>query len=392
MAHSTAATAEQLLDLRRANSARCAEVIRATGQMTIAQIAEVTRLSRPTVTARLQDLQDAGLVVEISADAPQGAGRPATRYAFVADAGIVAGLELGKHVERLIFTDLLGRELWHGQRPVTIHHADDRLADAAAWVRTSAESLGKKLVRVGVAVPGAMDPAGIFVESAAFTEWRGRAVPPIVRAAFPVPVDVLHDVASAMLAEQRMGAAVDVSTFVVPILWHRVSAGIVVSGRVHGGTTGRAGNLHQRSDLRAADAYAADDLEWPSDPEVSSLVAAEAAGDTAAASSLDRFSALAADQIAMLQLVIDPEIIVLHGPLAIHDALVTRVVERLEDSLPVVAPVVVSEFGQFGTVIGAALTALDGAAEDLIGPGMAPHLLDRTLLSPAIGGHAPARV
>lgn len=377
------ATSDQMLELRRANSARCAEAIRSAGSMTIAEVAQVTGLSRPTVRARLQDLYEAGLLAEVAAAAPTGAGRPASRYSFVADAGIVAGLELAKHVERLLITDLLGRELWHGERPVATQSAQKRLDSAVAWVQEVATELGKKLVRVGVAVPGSMDPSGVFIEAAAFEEWRGQAVPPLVSAAFDVPTDTMHDLAAAMSTERRMGAAKDVDTFVVPILWHRVSAGIVIDGRVHGGTNGRAGNIQQR--FSAAQNHL-DDAEWPSDPHVSALVSAAADGDAEADASLHRFTALAAEQIAMLQLVIDPELIVLYGPLAAHDTLVSRVIAHLDHDLPSVAPVVVSEFGQFGTVIGAALTALDSAVEDLIGPGMAPHLLDRTRLSSAISG------
>lgn len=383
------ANSDQMLELRRANSARCAEVIRTAGPMTIAEVAETTGLSRPTVRARLQDLYDAGLLVEVAAAAPTGAGRPASRFSFVADAGIVAGLELAKHVERLIFTDLLGRELWHGERPVAQESAKERLESAVAWVKQGAAELGKKLVRVGVAVPGSMDPSGRFIEAAAFEEWRGHAVPPIVSAAFDVPTDTMHDLTAAMSTERRMGAAKDVDTFVVPILWHRVSAGIVIDGRVYGGANGRSGSTQQRF---SAEQNQRDDAEWPSDPEVSALVVSAADGDTTADASLERFAALAAEQIAMLQLVIDPQLIVLYGPLAVHDALVDRVVAHLDQALPIVAPVVVSEFGQFGTVIGAALTALDAAAEDLIGPGMAPHLLDRSGLSSAITGRRTVRV
>lgn len=383
MTDGTASTSEQLVDLRRANSARCAEAIRQSGAMTIAEIARAAELSRPTVTARLQDLLSAGLVAEVPAKSSRAAGRPASRFRFVADAGTVAGLELGKHVERLVLADLLGRELWQGERAVVIDGADERLADAAAWVRSTAEQLGRPLVRVGVAFPGAMDPSGVLVEAAAFTEWLGLNVAPLVGAAWSVPVDVRHDVAAAMLAEQRMGAASDVATFVVPVLWHRVSAGLVVSGRVHPGHTGRAGLLSRTAALVDDDTF---DQEWPSAPAVSALAKAATAGDAAAAASLDRFGAIAARQIAMLQLVIDPEIIVLHGPLTVHDALVERVRGHLARELPTAAPVVVSEFGQSGAVIGALLTALDGAAEALIGPGMAPHVLDRTRSTPAIGG------
>ena len=384
-----ASNPDQMLELRRANSARCAEVIRSTGAMTIAETAEATGLSRPTVRARLRDLYEAGLLKEVPAAAPTGAGRPASRFSFVADAGIVAGLELAKHVERLLITDLVGRELWHGERPLRTQAARERLDGAVAWVKSVSAELGKKLVRVGVAVPGSMDPAGVLIEAAAFTEWIGEAVPPLISAAFDVPTDTMHDLTAAMSTERRMGAARNVDTFVLPILWHRVSTGIVIDGRVYGGSNGRSGNVQLQF---TPEENSIDDAEWPSDPDVNVLVAAATSGDSLASASLDRFTALAAKQIAMLQLVLDPELIVLHGPLTAHGELVARVTQQLVRDLPIVAPVVVSEFGQFGTVIGAALTALDAAAEDLIGPGMAPHLLDRAQTSPAISGRKTVRV
>jgi predicted NBD/HSP70 family sugar kinase len=385
MKRTTADTAEQLLDLRRANGARCAEVIRR-GPATIAQIAQESSLSRPTVTARLQDLLDAGLALEVGVERHIGAGRPASRFVFAPHAATVAGLELAKHVERLIFTDLLGRTVWHGERPAPLLEADARLASAAEWVTATAVGLQEEfgpLARVCVTVPGAMDAAGAFVEAAAFSEWGTRPVPPIVQAAFDVPVDVAHDLAAAMFAERRMGAATDVQTFIVPVLWHRVSAGVVIGGQVYTGSHGRAGRPHMLPQFRQAED---DHVEWPSDPGVAELIRSAEGGDVAANASLDRFASLAAEQIAMLQLAIDPQLVVLHGPLVVFDSLVSRVRDRLIADVDHSVPLVISDFGLYGTVIGSALIALDNAGADLIGPGLSPLSLDRSRLSWATDG------
>lgn len=386
MNSNTSATADQLHDLRRANSARCAEEIRTGAAATITDIAIRTGLSRPTVTARLQDLLDDGLVEDVGAGVAQGAGRPANRFRFRPEAALVAGVELTKTTERVLFVDLMGRTIARDERPAARASASDRLASAAAWVMDGAarhEATNGRLERVCVTFPGAMDATGTFVEAAAFEEWKGEPIPPIVQAAFPLPVDVIHDLAAAMIAERRMGAAADVDTFVVPVLWHRVSAGIVVNGEVYDGPHGAAGRPHV---LKRFEASPTEDQEWADEDAVAELVSAADAGDPRAVDSVMRFAAKAAEQIAILQLVIDPQLVVLYGPCSVHDGLVERVRQSLRGHVDIDIPVVVSEFGLYGTVLGSALIALDNASEALIGPGLTPLELDRSSLTWAIDG------
>src|ERR1700743_2525841 len=100
---SDAAEAHQarLSALRQENQCRIGEWLRGPDYSTIAEIAEGTGLSKPTVKERLTDLQGSGVVREIEKLKPQeqGSGRPASRYSFVADSVYVIGIEMGNHKE-----------------------------------------------------------------------------------------------------------------------------------------------------------------------------------------------------------------------------------------------------------------------------------------------------
>ena len=78
--------------------------------MTIAQLARTTGLSRPTVDGALAALISRGLVsiADGSVGGGRDAGRPAKLYTFEASAGLVAGLDVGAHVIRVLLADLGG--------------------------------------------------------------------------------------------------------------------------------------------------------------------------------------------------------------------------------------------------------------------------------------------
>ncbi len=85
-------------------------LIRERGEITRAEIAAHTGLSRTAVGARLAVLLDSGLVVECE-PAPSTGGRPATQLSFNADAGVVLSAAVGISRTRLAVCNLAGTVL-----------------------------------------------------------------------------------------------------------------------------------------------------------------------------------------------------------------------------------------------------------------------------------------
>lgn len=97
---------------------------------------------------------------------------------------------------------------------------------------------------VGVLVPGVVDDAagvGLFSEN---LRWRGVPFKQRIAAATGMPTALGHDVATAGLAEVRLGAARDVRNAAVIVIGTGIAAALVVDGRVlrAGGYAGELGH------------------------------------------------------------------------------------------------------------------------------------------------------
>lgn len=83
----------------------------ATEPRTLAELAEHTGLSRPTVDAVLTDLSKSGPVRVVPAVPSSTPGRPARRFAFQPDAATVAAVDVGERSVRCLLTDTGSSEL-----------------------------------------------------------------------------------------------------------------------------------------------------------------------------------------------------------------------------------------------------------------------------------------
>src|SRR3954447_24279664 len=81
--------------LRRLNAGQVLDVLRVSGPMRVTDLVAATGMSRPTVDAVADDLLRLGWLTEIG-DERQARGRPARSLAFRADAGYVAGVDIGE--------------------------------------------------------------------------------------------------------------------------------------------------------------------------------------------------------------------------------------------------------------------------------------------------------
>ena len=368
---------DRQLDMRRENCARVAEWLRDGGAATVAELAELTGLSKPTTQDRLLDLVETGLVRTAAPREDGTPGRPAARYEFAGDSAYVVGLDLAKDFEQLVFADLDGTVIAVERREIReLLTADQRLEGAVEWVATCTERLGRRLGRwvgVGVSLPGPITPQGELIRPAAFYEWEGTEVVTRLQAAFPVETTVHHDLDAAVIAEHRAGAAAEARSFVLAVLWHRVTAGLYVNGQLVRGATSSEGEPYHLSGLADADVA---DREWSNLHAVSDLEVRAAAGDAESLRSLERLADAAARQISMISLIIDPELVVLYGPATELRLLTGLVITRIREMADrETAPVVTSNLGPRSAAFGDALSALDAASSRLVGAQLTPSAL-----------------
>lgn len=377
---------KKLSALRLANVAACARFLRDRGPATLSEISLGTGLSRPTVRDRVKDLIGIGLAQEV-ATVPQVAtlGRPPMSYAFRPGVGFVVAAELNRHYDRILLSDLTGRvfnRVEHKRDPLI--PGPERLAALCESIRALAPRSGPAagpLLGVGLAVSGVLTASGALRWSTVYPDDVPDFVSQVV-ARFDVPVHVSGDMNAATRSEQRLGAARGHDNVVFALIWHQVVAGLLLSGRIHAGRQGIAGELAQLRRLEGDEIPA----EWADVPLFREVLARAAGGDDDARRSVAEFAARAGNQIASLVLTVDPDVVVLGGPLSDDKDLVAQVIESVHASfaVPVDVEIVTSQLRTDGPLLGVLLDVLDEATRALLGEPL-PDPLDLGQLAESVG-------
>jgi predicted NBD/HSP70 family sugar kinase len=243
--------------LRRLNAGLVLDALRDGGPRRVAELAARTGLSRPTVAAVAEDLVRLGWVVETAApvsgaadgsEAAPRRGRPARALAFRADAGHVAGVDIGEYTVRAVVADLQGEVVAEAER----HPApgDDGAARLRLVRSTAAEALQAAglargaVLAAGVSCTGAMDTAaGQVLFSSAFPGLPAPNLRRALRGTLGPEVLVDNDCNLAVVGERWRGVAAGVDDVICVMASERLGAGIVVEGRLVRGHAGAAGEM-----------------------------------------------------------------------------------------------------------------------------------------------------
>jgi len=236
--------------LRRHNLALVlAEIARGAG-VSRAQIAAATGLTRGTVSALVDSLATAGLIVE-GGPTRGSVGRPGNALRLNADGPSGLGIEINVDYVAVALLDFTGRA-----RSVRIVAGDNRGVEAQAVLARSvnvarsmlAESIASEsaIVGVGVAVPGLVGNDGVLRRVPNLPGWEGVPVAQIVQSSLELPVEITlvdNEANLAALAEHWYSEG-DVGNDFVRVSGEiGVGAGIVAGGELWRGVNGLSGEL-----------------------------------------------------------------------------------------------------------------------------------------------------
>jgi predicted NBD/HSP70 family sugar kinase len=221
-------------------------LIRNGAATTRAQIMRETGLSRSTVAQRLDTLLHAGYITEVGTDESQG-GRPAGIFELQRDGGMLLVAAIGaRHVHTAVSNlacEVLATSAAHldvGEGP---HRVLGLVQD---HFRSLLEELGRQpheVRGIGIGLPGPVEfAAGRVVSPPIMTGWDGYRVAKSFGADYACPVAVDNDVNCMALGEHRANWP-DQPHLLMIKAGTGVGSGLVMSGRVHRGAQGSAGDL-----------------------------------------------------------------------------------------------------------------------------------------------------
>ncbi|HRX84725.1 MAG TPA: ROK family transcriptional regulator [Phycisphaerae bacterium] len=364
--------------VRAVNRHLILERVRRFGCISRAELAKITAIRPPTVSAIVRQLIDEGLIEEVG-DGPSrtGTGRPPRMVMLSRRQPRVLGFEVNARTIRAVLSHLDGSVAHAAQQPSEPAPAPqvvERLAGLGGALLAEAGMNWSDLAGVGVALQGLVDPeCGVVRWSRPF-DWHMVDFQALCTARWDRPTDVLNNAVAGSLAEHTLGAGRDVASLIYIFVRFdvieqpgstlgmsvRLASGIIIHGEPYHGAFGAAGEItslvnHPLLLARGAGPRTAEDTAV--------FEAALSAGEPEAVAAMDRVGRDIGAHVMTAINFLDPAMVIVDSD---HDALGAAVLQRLGlmvagDALrQVVGPtqLAAATLGEFGIAQGAAVPAL----------------------------------
>ena len=231
--------------IRVSNRAGMLEAIRRNSGISRAELAGVTRLTQPAVSAIVLELMEMGLVREAGLNRSES-GRPRVRLEIVPDACYVVGVDLARSGIAASVVDLNG-SLRHSLRVASTLNQpfDSTSARLVELLQRLLDEFGlerNRIVGIGIGAPGPLSTStGVILSPPNFGGWRDVPVQQLVEEQFQLPVWIDNDANACALAEAWFGEGRTFDHFVYLAVGTGVGAGVVVNGDLHRGAHDMAG-------------------------------------------------------------------------------------------------------------------------------------------------------
>jgi glucokinase len=367
--------------------------IRAREGLSRVELARIMNLAPSTVGIYVDHLVEDGFLFEGKAR-ERDFGRPPTILALNPTGGCFIGVDFEAR-------NIMAEAVDFSQRPLkrfrdaisTGESIESILQKIEHAIEAVAANDDRKVLAIGVGVPGVIDPrGGIALSYKHIKGWENVPLVQQLTRRFNVPVFLENNIRTMALAELWFGQGRGIRNFICVAMRSGIGAGIVIDGQIYHGADNRAGEIGDwpcplpNADARSTKGKGFARLEdiasfksvqqrltRPSTPAPESAMAtrthsswqplAEAAlaGDNQVLAILDRTAQALAVLLNQLQCAFDPEKIILAGVFTIFEDLFLR---RLKQNVsqfglsPALPQVVNSTLGEFNGALGAAALAV----------------------------------
>jgi predicted NBD/HSP70 family sugar kinase len=386
--------------LRELGEQAVLETIFREGPITRPEISAATNLSKPTVSAAVSRLEQAGLV-HAAGIRPGQRGRSPVAYVVSDQAGFVVGGDIGGTNVRVAASDLFGEPICDRKRPTTkdgSRAVGVQILEMVSEVIDEAGATRGRPLALGISAPGVVDQSSGRVTSLAYNVTPEGGFDPleVIRDRFELPVLVDNNVNLAAVGEKWFGLARGVSTMVFIAIGAGIGMGIIIDDELVRGAHGAAGEiaylplvgdpfdprhrLHGGLEDEVAATGILEAFRQRRDPDAPGGRAPESAhevfelagrGDGAARAVIEHVASRLGAAIATVCAIIDPELVVLGGGIGANPLLLRPVRGAAAALVPITARIETSSLGDRAALLGAIAVALQAARAQLLSQGVA---------------------
>ncbi|MEM7348450.1 MAG: ROK family transcriptional regulator [Chloroflexota bacterium] len=211
-------------------------------QISRAEIARLTGLTRPTVSSTVAELIDEGFVAEVGRGPSEG-GKPPILLSVVDDSRHLIGIDLANSQFQGGVTDLRGNIIHRESIKVDDHNGEQALELVYQLVDKLIAAASRPLVGIGLGTPGLIDARRGVVRQAVNLDWSELPLRDRLETRYNLPVYIANDSQVAALGEYTFNPPPKTTNLIVVKIGRGVSAGIVVNGQLHYGDGFGAGEI-----------------------------------------------------------------------------------------------------------------------------------------------------
>ena len=220
-------------------------LLRSRGAISRSEIASITGLSPAAVTFVVGELVDESLIVE--REAVVGAtGRRPVPIDINYEAHLAIGFKMHAHCIDCVLTDLATTPLAFLEAPVTDVSPSgmiEAIAEAIPALLAKGECADRKVMGIGVSIPGEIDALnGICLQSPRFG-WRDLPFAQLLAEQVHVPVWIDDDINAFAVAQKLFGAGRSHRNFVALAIGAGIGSSLVVNGEIYHGAHSAAGKF-----------------------------------------------------------------------------------------------------------------------------------------------------
>lgn len=225
------------------------EAIRLNGPLSRADLARATRLTKQTVSNLIESLEADGLVA--SEDVVRGGrGQPSTPYRLVPEGAFALGVQIDRHLTRVVAVDLLGQEVARvvANLPpggpaegstLILHLIETMRRDLATRIPESAQ----RLAGLGVAMPGPFGLAPSDDETWMMAGWQTFPLVETLATGTGLATSLQNDATACAAAERMSGSADGLDHAVCIYFGYGIGAGLILGGELYTGSNRNAGEI-----------------------------------------------------------------------------------------------------------------------------------------------------
>lgn len=232
--------------VRKVNKSLILNTLRLHAPISRAQVANITGLTRGTVSNIVNVLIEDGLVFE---DKLQDSkiGRPSILLGLRADGGAVIGVEIGVDFISVLLTNFVAETLWEIRVQTTALQSQTDIINQAENYIDQALSIAKEHrltpLGIGVGLPGLVNVRQGNLVMAPNLHWKNVPLRLILNQRFHLPVYIENEANLAALGEYYFGVARNVDNFIYLSSDIGLGGGIVIDGRLFRGGHGYGGEI-----------------------------------------------------------------------------------------------------------------------------------------------------